>query len=259
MPNSTPKSRRTAARELRRRGPRDGWSLPLSPRFALVAGVAAASVVVLVAALVWHTRRPNAADAEMMRWQEVARVWGDGIATTIVHAVGPLVVLAMLASAALAWRVKRWDAVVLALVAAPGTLVIELLLKQVVHRQRPGGPDLLYPSGHVAAATAAAVTAVLVLRATLASPRARVRVAWLAGLLVVVIAAARLVQTVHFVTDVVGGVALGLAVTCWAALAITAGAGSACPRRLDRVLPGRRSASRPGTTNAPPRDPSGTS
>jgi PAP2 superfamily len=64
---------------------------------------------------------------------------------------------------------------------------------------------------------------VLVVRATLASPRTRVRVAWLAGWLLVVIAAARLVQTVHYVTDVVGGAALGLAVTGWVALAITAG------------------------------------
>jgi undecaprenyl-diphosphatase len=158
-----------------------------------------------------------------MRWQEAASSWGDGIATAIAFAVGPLVGLAVLACAVLAWRAKRWDAVVLALGAAPSTLAIEQLLKQVVHRQRPdGGESLLYPSGHVAAATAAAVTAVLVFRAALVSPRTRVRVAWLAGLLVVVVAAARLVQTVHYVTDVVGGVALGLAVTCWAALAITA-------------------------------------
>lgn len=207
----------------RRRGTPDGWSLALSPPLALVAGVAASFVVALLAALVWHTRWPNEADAEMMRWQEAVRVQGDSIATAIAHAVGPLVVLAVLVGAALAWRAKRWDAVVLALVATPGALVIELLLKQVVHRQRPEGADLLYPSGHVAVATAAAVTAVLVLRATLAPPRTRVRVAWLAGWLVVVIAAARLVQTVHYVTDVVGGAALGLAVTCWVALAIAAG------------------------------------
>jgi membrane-associated phospholipid phosphatase len=208
----------------RRRGAPDGWSPALSPPLALVAAVAASFVVTLVAALVWHTNWPNAADAEMMRWQEAARVWGDGIATAIVLTVPPLVVLAVLACAALAWRVKRWDAVVLALLATPGALVIEMLLKQVVHRQRPdGGEALLYPSGHVATASAAAVTAVLVLRATRAPPRTRVLVAWLAGGLVVVIAAARLVQTVHYVTDVVGGAALGLAVTCWAALVVTAG------------------------------------
>ena len=207
----------------RRKVTPDGRSLALSPPWTPAASVAASLLVALVAALVWHTRWPNPADAEMMRLQEAARVRGDGIATAIAYAVGPLVVLVVLAGVALAWRVRRWDAVVLALVAAPGTLVIELLLKQVVHRQRPDGAALLYPSGHVAVATAAAVTAVLVARATLAPPRTIMRIAWLAGWLVVVIAAARLVQTVHYMTDVVGGAALGLAVTGWVALAITAG------------------------------------
>ncbi len=234
----------------RRKVTPDGRSLALSPPWALVVGVAASFVVAFVAALVWHTSWPNPADAEMMRWQEAARVRGDGIATAIAYAVGPLVVLAGLASAALAWRVRRWDAVVLALVAAPGTLVTELLLKQVVHRQRPGGADLLYPSGHVAVATAAAVTAVLVVRATLAPPRTIMRIAWLAGWLVVVIAAARLVQTVHYMTDVVGGAAIGLAVSCWAALAITAGCRPGLLMAARSRLPGRRCTSRPGRTNA---------
>jgi undecaprenyl-diphosphatase len=188
----------------------------------VVVGTVASFVVALLATLVWHTRSPNAADAEMMRWQEVARVRGDGVATAIAVAVGPLVALAVLAGVALAWRVKRWDAVVLVLVAAPGSLVVELLLKQGVHRQRPdGGAALLYPSGHVATMTAAAVATVLVLRVTPTSRRVWVPAAWLAGGLVVLVAAARLVQTVHYFTDIVGGAALGLAFTCWAVLAIT--------------------------------------
>jgi membrane-associated phospholipid phosphatase len=227
---------------------------------ALVVAIAASSVFALVAALVWHTRWPDPPDAEMMRWQEAASVHGEGIATAIANAVGPVVALAVLVGVALAWRVKRWDAVVLALVAAPGTLVCELLLKQVVHRNGPdAGTELLYPSGHVAVGTAAAVTTVLVVRATLAPPRTRMRVARLAGWLVVVIAAARLVQTVHYVTDVVGGAALGLAVTCWAALAITTG------RRSALLIAARSRTS--GTTQelparndeVPPRDPPATS
>lgn len=202
---------------------RDRWSLVPRPRLTLLVAIAASFVVALLAALVWHTRWPDPVDAEMMRWQEVATVRGEGIATAIASSVAPLAVLVLLAGVALAWRVKRWDAVVLALVATPGAFVVESLLKEVVHRQRPGGADLLYPSGHVAVATAAAVTAVLVARAVRASPRMRTCVAWLAGCLVIVVAAARLVQTVHFVTDVVGGAALGLAVTCLAALAISAG------------------------------------
>jgi membrane-associated phospholipid phosphatase len=218
---------------------RDGWSPALSPPFTLVTGLAASSVVALAAALVWHTRWPDAADAEVMRWQEAASVWGDGIATAIAYAVGPLVGMTGLGVAALGWRARRWDAVVLAVVTAPATLLVEQLLKEVVHRQRPDGGALLYPSGHVAAVTAAAVTAVLMLRVTLVRPRTRRCVAWLAGGFVLVVAGARLVQTVHFVTDVVGGAALGVAVTSWTALAITAGVRFACVWRLDRAFPGR--------------------
>jgi membrane-associated phospholipid phosphatase len=150
--------------------------------------------------------------------------------------------------------------VVLALVAAPGTLVCELLLKQVVHRNGPdAGAQLLYPSGHVAVGTAAAVTTVLVVRATRAPPRTRVRVARLAGWLVVVIAAARLVQTVHYVTDVVGGAALGLAVTCWAALAITTGRRSALLSAARSRTSGTTQELPARNEEVPPRDPPATS
>jgi membrane-associated phospholipid phosphatase len=236
----------------RRNASSDTGNPALSPSWALVACGVATSVVVLVAAVVWHTSQPDPADAEMMRLQEAASVWGDGIATAIASGVGPLVVLAVVVGAALAWRFKRWDAVVLALAAAPAALAIELFLKQLVHRQRPDGSgSLLYPSGHVAVATAAAMTVVLVLRATQAPPRTRVRVAWLAAWLVLVIAAARLVQTVHYVTDVVGGAAVGLAVTCWAALAITA-VRRLCAHMVARShLPGEPGASRPAQVERP--------
>ncbi|MCE3553471.1 phosphatase PAP2 family protein [Pseudonocardia sp. RS11V-5] len=177
----------------------------------------------LLAVLVWHTRSPGPVDARMMDWQEAVKASGDSIAGAIAYAVGPLVVLTVLASIAASWWRRRWDAALLALLAAPASLVVELLVKEIVHRQRPdGGTSLLYPSGHVALATAAAVTVVVALRATRASARTRTGVAWLAGFLVIAIGAARLVQTVHYVTDVVGGAALGLAVSCSTVLIIAA-------------------------------------
>ena len=45
--------------------------------------------------------------------------------------------------------------------------------------------------------------------------------AWTAGGYVAAIAVARLVETVHSLTDLLGGVALGLVVTLGTALAIT--------------------------------------
>ena len=91
-----------------------------------------------------------------------------------------------------------------------------------MHRQWHGDPALLFPSGHVAVATAAAMTAVLVLRVVPVSPRARVVAACLGGGFVLVVAVARLVETVHSLTDVVGGGATGLVVTLGAASAISA-------------------------------------
>jgi len=201
----------------------DGEKPPLSPPWAPAARIAASVVFAIVAALVWHTRSPDPVDAQVMRWQEVARLQADFIATPIANAVGPVVVLAVLVTAVVAWRAGRRDAVVLAVASAPGAFAVELVFKEVVNRRRPdGGEALLYPSGHVAVAAAAAVTAVLVLRATGARPRTIVGTVWPAACVVLVIALARLVQTVHYVTDVVGGADIGLAVTCWVAAAIDA-------------------------------------
>jgi membrane-associated phospholipid phosphatase len=236
-----------------------GWMPALSPPWGAVASVAAFLLGTLLAALVWHTRWPNSADAWAMRWQAVAEVHGDAAATILASAVKPVVALIVLASAGMAWRVKRWDAMALALVAAPASLIVEVLLKQLVHRQRPdGGASLLYPSGHVAVATAAALTAVLVVRVALVSPRTRAIVAWLAGGFVVAAGAARLVQTIHYVTDVLGGAATGVFVTAGLAWVITAGCqaglcgGSSAPRREDDQAPpteqGNRADGTPFTT-----------
>jgi membrane-associated phospholipid phosphatase len=127
--------------------------------------------------------------------------------------------------ALLACRAGRIDAVVLALTAAPAALAAELLLKRLVQRQgnrKPGLLDLVFPSGHVAVVTAAAMTALLVLRVVPVAPRARFAAAYVGGGVVLVVAVARLVQTRHLFTDVVGGVATGLVVTLGAASAITA-------------------------------------
>jgi membrane-associated phospholipid phosphatase len=134
-------------------------------------------------------------------------------------------VLTAVAGAAQAWLADWWDALVLALVAVPGTLCVNAVLKQLVHRQWPGGPELLYPSGHLALATAAALVAVLVARVVRTSSHVRRLVAWLAGGYVLVIAVARLVEEVHSLTDLLGGAATGLLVTLGAALGITAWSG----------------------------------
>jgi undecaprenyl-diphosphatase len=204
-----------------RRDAQAGSKPRLVPPWALAVAVAAFSAAIVITILVWHSMQPDPFDAWVMRGQEAAYPHVGQIGRVVSSAVAPVVIGAMLACAALAWRVGRRDAVILALVAVPGALGVEIVLKQVVHRQRPGGPALVYPSGHLVVASAACLTLVLVLWVTTAPSRARVAVVVMAVGAVLVIAAARLVETVHFLTDVLGGVATGIVVTVGAALAIT--------------------------------------
>jgi membrane-associated phospholipid phosphatase len=127
----------------------------------------------------------------------------------------------MLACALVAWRAGRRDAVVLAVAVVPAALAAEVLLKQLVHRRWHGGPALIFPSGHPAVAAAAAVAATVVLRVVPVTPRIRLVAALLGGGYVLVVGAARLVETVHALTDVLGGIAAGMAIALGLALAIT--------------------------------------
>ena len=186
----------------------------LVPPWAAPVAVVALVVGTLLAGWVWHASRLDPFDAWVMRWQELAHSHAGGVAAIVSGTLLPVMLMIMVAGAVFAWLAGRRDAVVLALSAAPATLAAELLLKELVHRQRQGDPDLLFPSGHVAVATAATVTAVLVLRVVPVSPRVAAPRA--------VVAVSRLVETVHSLTDVVGGGATGLVMTLGAASAISA-------------------------------------
>jgi membrane-associated phospholipid phosphatase len=213
-------------------------SAPLAPPWAAGVAVAALLAGSLLAALVWHATRLDPVDAWVLRWQELANSRAGGLATIVSASLNPVVVMTMVGGAVLGWLVRRRDLMVLALVVPPTTLALEVLLKRLVHRQWEGGPALLFPSGHVAMATAAALIAVLVCRVTGVRRRARLAVAWLAGGYVLAVAVARLVETVHPLTDVLGGAATGLVVTLGGALVITWCAGTTRRWPTARCWPG---------------------
>lgn len=198
-----------------------GSAPALAPPWAGPVAVVALMVEILLAGLVWHATKLDPVDAWVMRWQERVHSHDGGVAGFVAPLTVGVMLLTIGVSAVLAWLAGRRDAVVLALTAAPATLVAEVLLKDLVHRTWNGDPDVLFPSGHVAVATAAAMTAVLVLRVVPVVPRARV-VAALALGFVLLVAMGRLVETVHSLTDVVGGATTGLVVSLGAAVAITA-------------------------------------
>jgi membrane-associated phospholipid phosphatase len=202
--------------------PHDGSTPALAPRWAAPTVAAAAVAVAVLTPLVWHTRQPNQVDAWVMSWQEVAYGHAGRLAGVVTDVLMRVAVAVVLASAGLAWRARRLDAMALAITAVPTTLVVNRLLKEVVHRQPPDGPLLLFPSGHLAMAAAAVLTAVLVVRVTAAPPGARRAVAWLAGGFLAALGATRLAETIHYLTDVLAGAATGLVVTLAIALAIMA-------------------------------------
>jgi membrane-associated phospholipid phosphatase len=84
----------------------------------------------------------------------------------------------------------------------------------------------VFPSGHAAIATAAALTAVVAVRVVPVARPVRLAVVCLTGGYALAIAVARLVETVHPLTDVLGGTATALVVTLGGALALTAVSGS---------------------------------
>jgi membrane-associated phospholipid phosphatase len=209
----------------RRQASRDDSATALAPPWAPAVAVAVLALGSFLTAMVWHDTRLNPFDAWVLHWQELAHHRGHRVAAIISDTVLPVALLTAVAGAVAAWLADRRDAVVLALVAVPGTLCVKTALKQLVHRQWPGGPELLYPSGHLALAAAAALVAVLVVRVVRTSSHVRRLVAWLAGGYVLVITVARLIEEVHSLTDLLGGAATGLLVTLGAALGITAWSG----------------------------------
>jgi hypothetical protein len=123
------------------------------------------------------------------------------------------------ATALIAWMaLRRWNVVALAVLAPAATLAVDKLLKPLVARQAEASPVFQYPLGHVAVATALALSLVLILRPTMTRPRVKALVGLCAALLVTLMAWARLTETAHLLTDVVGGVSTGVAVTLGAAL-----------------------------------------
>jgi undecaprenyl-diphosphatase len=158
--------------------------------------------------------------------------WLRGIARIVTDAGSPVGVDVVTGIAAVAFLLARRVAgAVVLLVARFGELGTETLGKLAVDRARPvfahplavaGGSS--YPSGHAAGSAALYGTLVLLCVPLLARAVAAVLswvVAAAAGVFVLAVAASRVLLGVHYVSDVVGGLALGLA---WAAGTVAVGA-----------------------------------
>jgi undecaprenyl-diphosphatase len=127
----------------------------------------------------------------------------------------------LLAGGILLWRRRPAHAALIAIVALAEQATVQLS-KALMARVRPDLPHVAaagfsFPSGHTTAATVVAVLAVW-----FAAGRPRWQVLWtlgLAALWVALMGMSRMVLRVHYFTDVVGGVGLGLAVAAGIACA----------------------------------------
>jgi membrane-associated phospholipid phosphatase len=120
---------------------------------------------------------------------------------------------------------RQFRIAVIIAVAVAGALVINTVVKNAVGRPRPAPPISIehvggwsFPSGHAMAAAAVAT----VLIAVVPWPRGRNRIAVVTFVVILVaaVAASRLALGVHYVTDVIGGLALGV---CWSLLVVAMG------------------------------------
>jgi membrane-associated phospholipid phosphatase len=196
----------------------------LVPPWARVVAIIAVAVTAVGAALVWSPRRPGGVDAWVFYELTVPRgSFPYRFASRLDDTMRVLGVLGgSLAIALVAWvLLRRRDVVVASLVVAPATLAAEQVLK-ATGRWALGVGEFSYPSGRVALATSLVLMLVLVLRAAGVRRLVRAFVAIMGTVFVLSMAWARVTTGVHLLTDVVGGMSVGVAVTLLTLLVLTA-------------------------------------
>jgi undecaprenyl-diphosphatase len=137
----------------------------------------------------------------------------------------PLTMLAALFGLYLLWnRLHRWALIVACSV--PGGMLLNSVVKVVVHRERPTLSGLSaalttysFPSGHALGTTVVYGVIALYLMTRARRWGARLAIALLAAVLVVLVATSRVYLGVHYTSDVIAGATEGIA---WLALCYTA-------------------------------------
>ncbi|WP_327308547.1 phosphatase PAP2 family protein [Streptomyces sp. NBC_01298] len=234
MARRTDSSRRRSPRSLltRHAGPDAtfGARLVLAAAATALASVPFALALVLVESQWPPLHRLDRATAERLHAAALAHPDGVLFLRVLSDFVWDPVTMRLLVAVLVAWLVSRraWRLAAWASVTAVAGGLIGLLAKTAVERARPHladpvahAPGFSFPSGHAMTATTSCAVLLLVLL-PLVPPRWRPLPWVLAPAIVVGVGYTRVALGVHWVSDVVGGWLLGLAVVTATTLAFEA-------------------------------------
>ncbi len=217
-------------------------------RYRLTAGACGLLAAYLVLALAAAQQQFLPLDRSVRAWVQPLRSGWLDVSMAAVSFLGEpagLIPLILIASAFL-WRAsRRWALLLPALMA--GTGVLQLVGKWAANRPRPNAAPWGFPSGHVLSlAVFFGILAFLLVTLSGRRRRWRVSACLACGAAVGLVAASRIYLDMHWLSDVIGGFALG---TAYLLLAI--GAAQALARRAEWPGEAQPKASRADTTIRP--------
>ncbi len=159
---------------------------------------------------------------EMYSVPELKRVM---LSISQVHNTIPITAIGVAMAVFLAWK-RQWTWLVGLTTVVPGGMLLNVATKEIIARPRPHLRDLAialtsysFPSGHAAAATLLYGFVAVYLIAHIRAWRWRVMIALVAFFLIVMVGFSRVYLRLHYLSDVLAGIAESVA---WLALCLTA-------------------------------------
>jgi membrane protein DedA with SNARE-associated domain/membrane-associated phospholipid phosphatase len=144
---------------------------------------------------------------------------------TALASLAPVTGVALATALLLGWK-RRWYRLLALALVLPGGMMLAVLLKLIFHRDRPDFTDSFrvfsgysFPSGHTMAATLLCGVLAYFAVITLKGWRWRVRAVLSACVMILLVGFSRVYLGAHFLSDVLGAAAAGLA---WLAFCLTA-------------------------------------
>jgi membrane-associated phospholipid phosphatase len=185
---------------------------------ALIGIVVTGTVVGLFAWMIRRDLGVVTVDLAVERWAEArATPFTDGVLGALTHLgdTETIVGIGIAVGAYGLWRWRRWAVPLFVLMVVLGQMLISNTIKVLIDRARPelrpraDFTGTSFPSGHTTAATATYLAVALVL-AIGSSPKARASLAGAALAIGVAVGCTRVLLGVHFFSDALAGLAIGL-------------------------------------------------